>query len=135
MELAVSSPLSATYCLAQAGGAAPGGNPFGSLLIMLPLFGLMYFLFIRPQKRRQQQVQEMLSKLKLGDRVMTNGGMLGLISRVSDKTVHIVLADKVEVEFVRSAVAEIIREPETETEKKSKADANGNNGNKPAPGK
>ena len=82
---------------------------------MAALFGLMYFLFIRPQKRRQMQIQEMLSKLKVGDRVMTSGGMLGTISKVSDKTVRIVLADKVEIEFVRSAVADIIKDPEAET--------------------
>ncbi|NMA42458.1 MAG: preprotein translocase subunit YajC [Oligosphaeraceae bacterium] len=112
----MSSPSTTAFCLAQAGGgAATGGSPLGSLLLMAALFGLMYFLFIRPQKRRQMQIQEMLSKLKVGDRVMTSGGMLGTISKVSDKTVRIVLADKVEIEFVRSAVADIIKDPEAET--------------------
>jgi len=109
--------------LAQAGGAAGGqnGSPFGSLLIMVPLFGLMYFMLIRPQRKRQQEVQEMLKTLKAGDKVITNSGALGVISKVSEKTVHILLADKVEIEFIRSAVAEIIAPPavaEAEPEKK-----------------
>jgi len=106
-----------SFChLAQAGAAGNGqaGNPFGSLLIMIPLFGLMYFLFIRPQKKKQQQVQEMLKTLKAGDKVMTTSGALGVISKVSDRTVRILFADKVEIEFVRSAVAEIINEPAAE---------------------
>lgn len=106
--------LLSLFNLAQAGEAgapAGAGNPFGSLLIMIPLFGLMYFLFIRPQKKKQQQVMEMLKTLKAGDKVMTTSGALGIISKVSDKTVRILFADKVEIEFVRSAVAEIIQEP------------------------
>ena len=105
------------FHLAQSGAASSGqaGNPFGSLLIMIPLFGLMYFMFIRPQKKRQQQIQEMLKTLKVGDKVMTTSGALGVINKVSDKTVRILFADKVEIEFVRSAVAEIINEPAAET--------------------
>ncbi len=104
------------FHLAQASAAGNGqtGNPFGSLLIMIPLFGLMYFLFIRPQKKKQQQIQEMLKTLKAGDKVMTSSGALGVISKVTDRTVRILFADKVEIEFVRSAVAEIITEPSAE---------------------
>jgi preprotein translocase subunit YajC len=91
-------------------GQQPGGNPLGSLLIMIPLFGLMYFLFIRPQKKRQQQIQEMLKTLKAGDKVMTTSGAFGVITQVSDRTIRILFSDKVEIEFVRSAVAEIINE-------------------------
>ena len=109
-------PLAQFFHLAQAGGASGGqaGNPFGTLLIMIPLFGLMYFMLIRPQKKRQQEVQEMLKTLKAGDKVMTTSGALGVISKVSEKTVRIILADKVEIEFVRSAVAEIINEQPAE---------------------
>ncbi|NLZ64352.1 MAG: preprotein translocase subunit YajC [Lentisphaerae bacterium] len=69
----------------------------------------MYFLLYRPQQQRQKQLQEMLSKLKVGDRVMTSSGALGVISKVSERTVHITLADKVEIEFIRAAVAEVIK--------------------------
>ena len=104
------------FRLAQAGAAGGGqtANPLGPLLIMIPIFGLMYFILIRPQRKQQQQVQEMLKTLKAGDKVMTTSGALGVISKVSEKTVRIILADKVEIEFVRSAVAEIINEQPAE---------------------
>lgn len=94
-------------------GQSPG-SPLNSLLIMIPIFGLMYFLFIRPQKRKQQQIMEMLKTLKAGDKVMTTSGAFGTISKVSEQTVHIVFGEKIEMEFIRSAVAEIISEPKEE---------------------
>lgn len=77
--------------------------------IFLPLLGIMYFLMIRPQQKRQKEMQEMLRKLKTGDKVMTTAGAFGTITRVSEKNVVIALDPKnIEVEFTRSAVAEII---------------------------
>jgi len=70
----------------------------------------MYFLLYRPQQQKQKQLQEMLSKLKVGDKVMTTSGALGIVSKVLDKTVYITLAEKVEIEFVRAAVAEIVKD-------------------------
>ena len=101
--------LTQVLFLGQAAGSGSTGSPFSGLIILIPLFGLMYFLLYRPQQQKQKQLQEMLSKLKVGDRVMTSSGALGVISKVSEKTVHITLADKVEIEFVRAAVAEIIK--------------------------
>lgn len=98
----------------QVGGGGSGGSPFSGLIILIPLFGLMYFLLYRPQQQKQKQLQEMLSKLKVGDKVMTTSGAIGVISKVSEKIVHITLAEKVEIEFVRAAVAEILKD-EVET--------------------
>ena len=89
---------------------APAGGGLGSLWIFLPILGIMYFLMIRPQQKKQKQIQEMLSQLKVGDRVMTNSGALGTITKVSEKTVRIAFNSTVEVDFVRAAVAEIIPE-------------------------
>ncbi|MFA6930033.1 MAG: preprotein translocase subunit YajC [Lentisphaeria bacterium] len=114
MELSLLQLFTMAQTCPPAAASGSAGNPFGSLLIMVPLFGLMYFLFIRPQKKKQQQVMEMLKTLKAGDKVMTSSGALGVISKVTDKTVRILFADKVEIEFVRSAVAEIITEPTAE---------------------
>ncbi|MBR4125503.1 MAG: preprotein translocase subunit YajC [Victivallales bacterium] len=88
----------------------PAGGGLGSLWIFLPILGIMYFLMIRPQQKKQKQIQEMLSQLKVGDRVMTNSGALGTITKVSEKTVRIAFNSNVEVDFVRAAVAEIIPE-------------------------
>ena len=110
------------------GGAAAGrpaqGSPLGSLWIFIPIFGLMYFLMIRPQQKKQKQVQEMLRQLKAGDKVMMNSGALGTISGVTEKTVKVTFADGHVIEFVRAAVAEILpafpgeETPEKKDEKK-----------------
>ncbi len=99
---------------APAASSAPAGGGLGSLWIFLPILGIMYFLMIRPQQRKQKQLQEMLSQLKVGDRVMTNSGALGTITKVSEKTVRIAFNSSVEVDFVRAAVAEIIPEEKPE---------------------
>lgn len=103
--------------LAQTAPASGGqGSPFGSLLIMIPLFGIMYFLLIRPQQKKQREQQEMLKTLKAGDKVLTSGGLIGTIARVSERTIRLALTERVEVEVVRGAVVEIIRDDEKSAE-------------------
>ena len=85
--------------------------------IFLPLIGIMYFLMIRPQQKRQKEMQEMLRKLKVGDKVMTTAAALGTITKVNEKTVVVALAPKnIEIEFARGAIAEIIPEAKSEAE-------------------
>lgn len=96
---------------AQAAPSA-GGGAMTQFLILIPLFGLMWFLLIRPQKKRQQQMQEMLQKLKVGDKVITNGGAIGTITKVGEQRVKIAFSDRVEVEFVRSAIGGIVTDDE-----------------------
>ena len=91
------------------------------LWVFVAMFGRMYFLMIRPQQKKQKQVQEMLSHLKVGDRVMTSSGMLGTITRVTDKTVRIAFGAKFEADFVRAAVAEILPEGEGDEGKKEES--------------
>ena len=62
------------------------------------------------QQRKQRQIQEMLSQLKVGDRVMTNSGALGTIVKVNEKTVRVAFSSSVEIDFVRAAIAEILPE-------------------------
>ena len=90
--------------------APASGGGLSSLWIFLPILGIMYFLMIRPQQRKQRQIQEMLSQLKVGDRVMTNSGALGTIVKVNEKTVRVAFSSSVEIDFVRAAIAEIIPE-------------------------
>lgn len=90
-----------------------GGNPFGSMLILIPLFGLMYFLMIRPQRKRQKEMQAMQDTLKVGDKVMTVNGSIGVISRVGERTVWVSYG-KMDVEYVRNAIAEVIKDKPAE---------------------
>ena len=74
-------------CLLQGGGGQ--GSPFGSFLILLPIFAIFYLLLILPQQRRQKRWQQMISELKTGDKVTTQGGIRGSIVAIKDDTVHL----------------------------------------------
>ncbi len=87
-----------------------GSNAFSAqpLLLMLVFFALMYFLMFAPNQRKQKKWQLMLSQLKSGDKVTTNGGIRGVIISVKDDVVLIRVApDKIKLEFVKSAIAAV----------------------------
>jgi preprotein translocase subunit YajC len=78
----------------------------GQLLLPLVFFALLYFLMIAPNQRKQKKWQEMLSNLKSGDKVTTNGGIRGTVVSVKDDVVQLKIApDNVRLEFVKSAIA------------------------------
>jgi preprotein translocase subunit YajC len=78
------------------------------LLLPLVFFALLYFLMIAPNQKKQKKWQEMLSQLKSGDRVTTNGGIRGTIISVKDDVVLIRVApDNIKLEFVKSAIAAV----------------------------
>ncbi len=86
---------------------------FGALSGLLPIvliMGVFYFLLIRPQQKRQQQLQQTISTLKIGDRIITNGGVIGVITSVKDTSFLIRSADKSILEIARSSVAGIDEE-------------------------
>ena len=116
--LVLAQEAASASAAAPAQNSAPAGGGLSSFLIFIPIFGLMYFLMIRPQQKKQKQVQEMLRQLKAGDKVMLNSGALGTIASVADKTVRVTFADGHQVDFVRAAVAEILTDFPGEGEKK-----------------
>jgi preprotein translocase subunit YajC len=69
----------------------------------------MYFVLLRPQMRRQKEQQKLTSSLKTGDRVVTNGGIHGLISNVKETTVIVKVADNVKIEIEKSAVTTVLK--------------------------
>lgn len=82
----------------------------GGLAQLLPIvliIAVFYVLLIRPQQKRQRQLQETISSLKIGDRVITTGGIIGVITTVRDTSFLIRSADKSILEIARSAIADI----------------------------
>lgn len=79
----------------------------GSIFYLLFFFAIIYFLMIRPQQKQQKKRQEMLSNLKLNDNVVTIGGIHGRIVKLKDDSILLRIADKVEVEFDKGAVARV----------------------------
>jgi preprotein translocase subunit YajC len=78
------------------------GNPMTMLVI---IFAIFYFLIIRPQKKRQQEHDEMLRKLDRGDKVVTSGGIYGTIVTLDEGVVTLQVDDKVKIRVTRSSVA------------------------------
>ena len=74
------------------------------LLPFVLVVGIFYFVILLPTKRRQQKVQAFLAELKVGDRIVTSGGLFGTITRLSDSSIQVQVADKVRVEMSRNAV-------------------------------
>ena len=86
--------------------APPGqGNVLLQFLPVAIVVAIFYFLILLPMKRRQQKIQEFQDNLKVGDKIVTTGGLYGKITRVTDKTLQVEIAERVRVEMSRAAVA------------------------------
>ena len=94
------------YSLVLAMGTpqGPGVNPYVQLIPIALVFAIFYFIILLPTKRRQKKLQEFLAALKVGDRVVTNGGIYGSVVKVDGSTVHLQIADKVRIEIAKSAI-------------------------------
>jgi preprotein translocase subunit YajC len=92
---------------AHAAGEA-GGDPLTSFLPLIIIFVVFYFLLIRPQTKKAKQHKELVESLAKGDEVVTNGGLLGRIVKVSDNFVDVELADNVVVKLQRQAVGSVM---------------------------
>ena len=90
----------------------------GGLAQLLPIFliiAVFYVLLIRPQQKRQRQLQDTISTLKIGDRVVTTGGVIGVITTIRDTSFIIRSADKSILEIARSAISGVDEEPQKST--------------------
>jgi preprotein translocase subunit YajC len=101
-------------------GSACGGQGMGIEFIiwMVFLFGLMYFLLIRPQKKQRQQHDEMIKSLKKGDRVMTTGGIMGTLRGLSDTVATVEIADSTNIRIRRDHIAGLQSDPKAAEVKK-----------------
>ncbi|MDA8403944.1 MAG: preprotein translocase subunit YajC [Desulfobacteraceae bacterium] len=96
------------YAMGQLGGT--GGQPGagGGLTAFIPIilmFVIFYFLLIRPQQQKAKAHQEMISNLKKGDKVITSGGIHGVITGIDESTVTLEIAEKVRIKVTRSSLA------------------------------
>jgi len=92
--------------MGQGGAAAgQGAGGFGGLIPIVLMFVIFYFLLIRPQQKRNKEHKEMITNLKKGDRIITNGGIYGRITGMDESTLTVEIADKVRVKVVRGNVS------------------------------
>jgi len=90
------------------GGAGGEGGMIMSLLPFILIFVIMYFLILRPQQKRVKQHQEMVKNVRRGDTVVTNGGLVGKVTKVvDDDQIEIEIADDVRIRQMRSMLTEV----------------------------
>ena len=88
------------------GGSGQGGQQgFGMFLPLILLFGIFYFLLIRPQQKRQREQKELLASLRKGDQVITAGGLYGKITGLTDSVVTLEITEKVRVKVARRQIS------------------------------
>ena len=104
------------YAQDAAGGAA-GGALFQFLPLIL-IFAIMYFLLIRPQQKKLKQHQQMVAALRRGDQVVTQGGIIGKVSKVTEgqNEIELEIAQNVKVRVIRSTIATVLNKTEPTAE-------------------
>ena len=97
--------------------AAPGaGGAIASFIPLILIFAIMYFLLIRPQQKRVKEHRKMVEALRRGDQIVTQGGIIGKVSKVKeDGELEVEIADGVRVRVVRSTVAQVLNKTEPAT--------------------
>jgi preprotein translocase subunit YajC len=87
-------------------GAPPqgGGSPWLQLVPFVLVLAIFYFIILLPMKRKQQKVQEFLNNLKVGDRIITTGGIYGQITKLGEQSVQLQIADKLRIEVAKAAI-------------------------------
>ncbi|MCQ2572537.1 MAG: preprotein translocase subunit YajC [Treponema sp.] len=106
----------------QAASASASGGLAGMFLPFLLIIVIMYFFMIRPQNKKQKEMEKMLSALKKGDKVVTIGGIHGVVSSVKENTIIVKVDDDCKIEFNRTAISSVI-DPEAEAKAKAEKEA------------
>ena len=100
-----------SQAFAQTAPAASGGGTESSLLSLLPLvlmFVVLYFIMIRPQMKRQKEHKTMVEALAKGDEVVTSGGVLGRVSKLGETYLHVEVASGIELQVQRSSIVQVL---------------------------
>lgn len=108
------------FILAQAAAQSPAsgnggaGSSFTPFILMGGVFVVFYFMLIRPQNQRQKQQQALIASMKTGDKVITAGGMHGLIANVKETTVIVKVADNVKIEVDKASITSVTKRSDDE---------------------
>jgi preprotein translocase subunit YajC len=98
------------------GGTGGTGGGFGAFIPLILMFAIFYFLLIRPQQKKSKMHKQMLASVKKGDKIVSSGGLHGVVTGISEDVVTMEIAPKVRVKISRGSVAGILRRDETPQE-------------------
>jgi len=105
-----------TPAFAQTAGAAGAGSAFASFLPLVLIFAIMYFLLIRPQQKKVKEMRAMVDALRRGDQVLTQGGIIGKVTKVGDDGVlEVEIADGVKVKVLKHTITQVMNKTEPAT--------------------
>ena len=93
----------AAYAQAQGSAGAAGGG-FGTIALLVATFAIFYFLLIRPQQKKEKERQAMVNSIQKGDKVLTSGGMYGVVVSVNNDVVVLKVGSNTNIEFVKGAI-------------------------------
>jgi preprotein translocase subunit YajC len=100
-----------SFFISEALAAAPGGqtgNEWSSIAMLVGFVVIFYFLLLRPQQKRAKEHRDLVSKLTKGDEIITSGGILGKISKISDDFIVVSIAEGVEITLQRNAISTVL---------------------------
>jgi len=101
--------ISLAYAMGGAGGAGGGeGGGLGAFVPLILMFAIFYFLLIRPQQKKAKQHRELISSVKKGDKIISSGGLHGVVTGITDDVVTMEVAPKIRVKISRSFVSTVI---------------------------
>jgi preprotein translocase subunit YajC len=98
-----------------------GGSPWLQLVPFVLVLGIFYFIILLPMRKKQQKVQAFLEGLKVGDKVVTTGGIYGHVTRISGDTVQLQIADKVRIDVSKASVGGLQGQPQVQDAEASQA--------------
>lgn len=105
--------LNPIVAMAQTSADGKQASPIATFVPLILMMVIFWFLLIRPQQKKQKQHQQMLTKIKSGDRVVTNSGIIGTVVLVKDKSITVRTAGDTKLEFTKGAIAEILEGSES----------------------
>jgi preprotein translocase subunit YajC len=117
------------YLTAQAEGQAPPGGGLGSFMPLILIFVIFYFLLIRPQKQKQKKLQLQVEAMRTGDKVITAGGIHGLVTNVKNQSVTVKVDNNVKIEFEKGSIATVINKDSSEPEPEPEPEESNNESN------
>ena len=106
--------INLAYAMGTGGAGGAGGGGLGAFLPLIIIFAIFYFLLIRPQQRKAKQHKQVLADLRKGDKVVSSGGLHGLITGMSDDVLTVEISPKVRVKISRGSIAGVVGRPEAQ---------------------
>jgi preprotein translocase subunit YajC len=97
------------YAMGAPGGGGSQGSQIMSFLPIIFIFVIFYFLLIRPQQKRAKEHRTLLGNIKVGDQILTSGGIYGKITGIKDDIITVEISDKVRVKINRGNIAGVVR--------------------------